>query len=86
MAIPGEKILSELSVAEIALAFPSAPDILNRYKIDYCCGGNLSFTTACEQAGLDAAQVYNDIIEVHHTYVKEAIVHLENNVLLKKVN
>lgn len=61
MAIPDEKTLSKMSVAEVALAFPSAPGILNQYKIDFCCGGTLSFASACEEAGLNATQVYNDI-------------------------
>lgn len=51
-----------MSVGEVALAFPNASDLLNRYKIDYCCGGNVSFKTACEQAGVNAQQVYQEII------------------------
>jgi len=94
-----EKNFSEMSVAEVALAFPQAPDVLNKYGIDYCCGGNSSFGTACEKAGVNASKVYAEIsahgagahahlrdvsnwkpallidyiVQVHHTYVKDAI-------------
>lgn len=50
-----------MSVAEVALAFPQAPEILSRYGIDYCCGGNSSFAAACEKAGVNASQVYIEV-------------------------
>lgn len=50
-----------MSVGEVALAFPQAPDILSRYGIDYCCGGNSSFGIACEKAGVNASKVYAEI-------------------------
>lgn len=55
------KSFPEMSVGEVALAFPNAPDILAEYKIDYCCGGDISFRTACEHAGMNAEQVYKEI-------------------------
>lgn len=99
MGVLIEKNFSEMSVAEVTLAFPQAPEVLNRYGIDYCCGGNSSFVTACERAGVNPPKVYAEIsahvagahahlrnvsnwkpallidyiIQVHHSYVKDAI-------------
>lgn len=39
------------SVADIALTFPNSLEILNRYNLDYCCGGKKSFVKVCELKG-----------------------------------
>jgi regulator of cell morphogenesis and NO signaling len=51
------------TVAEIALNFPHAIKILNRYGLDYCCDGKKLFVTACEKAFLDADTVWNEIVD-----------------------
>lgn len=51
----------ELSVADVALAFPQALEILNRYNLDYCCGGKKPFVKVCENAGLNAASIWQEI-------------------------
>lgn len=61
MSIQDSRSVSEMSVGEVALAFPNASSILNSYMIDYCCGGNVSFKIACERAGIDAQKVYHEI-------------------------
>lgn len=46
--------MATVSVADVALAFPQALDVFNRYDLDYCCGGKRPFVEVCERAGLNA--------------------------------
>ncbi len=50
-----------LTVAQIALAFPEALEILNRYHLDYCCGGRERFVDACEGVGLDPEEIWGEL-------------------------
>lgn len=43
MIIENVPNLTNQTVADIALNFPAALDILNRYNLDYCCNGKKSF-------------------------------------------
>lgn len=62
MIIVEEKLdMAELSVADVALAFPQALEILNRYNLDYCCGGKKPFVKVCENAGLNAELIWQEI-------------------------
>ena len=47
MVITNEKTLGEL-VAEI----PGAARILEKYRIDYCCGGKHALGAACRERGI----------------------------------
>lgn len=49
------------SVADIALTFPNSLEILNRYNLDYCCGGKKSFVQVCARAGLNAESIWQEI-------------------------
>lgn len=51
-----------LSVAEIVLSFPHALAVLTRHNIDYCCRGKRSFKEACENAGLNADALWEEIV------------------------
>lgn len=53
--------MSTTLVADIALAFPQAIDILNKYGLDYCCHGDTPFTQACEEANLNPESVWQEI-------------------------
>lgn len=53
--------LHTATVADIALTFPNSLEILNRYNLDYCCGGKKFFTKVCERAGLDAESIWQEI-------------------------
>lgn len=46
-----------MTVSEIATQMPHATRLLERLKIDYCCGGNLPLTEACNSAGLNVDEV-----------------------------
>lgn len=50
-------ITSETTVREVAVKMPESTRIFEQFKIDYCCGGNQSLTTACASAGIDVHQV-----------------------------
>ncbi|HCM76012.1 MAG TPA: iron-sulfur cluster repair di-iron protein [Cytophagales bacterium] len=53
--------IPELSVAEVALKYPQALEVLNKYRIDYCCGGKRTFQEACEKAGAPYDEVWEQI-------------------------
>jgi regulator of cell morphogenesis and NO signaling len=55
--------MDKVSIAEVALNYPQAVDILKAYNLDYCCGGKKSFADACKQAGVEPARVWNEILE-----------------------
>ncbi|HEX5169235.1 MAG TPA: iron-sulfur cluster repair di-iron protein [Cyclobacteriaceae bacterium] len=62
MTIASDRLdMEQVSVADVALTFPQALEIFNRYGLDYCCGGKKLFTSACEKAGLDAGSVWQEI-------------------------
>src|ERR1041385_1692225 len=49
------------TVGEIAAASVAAVNILERYGIDYCCGGKRPFAEACMEKGLSPATVAGEI-------------------------
>ncbi|HEY5691828.1 MAG TPA: iron-sulfur cluster repair di-iron protein [Cyclobacteriaceae bacterium] len=51
----------EMSVAEVAIQFPHALKVFNKYRIDYCCGGQRSFDEACNKAGVTSGKVWEEI-------------------------
>lgn len=51
------------TVREIALEHTSAPSILEKLGIDYCCGGQVPFDEACRRKSLDAETVYKQLTE-----------------------
>lgn len=56
--------MADVTVADVATLFPDALEILNRYSLDYCCGGKKPFIEVCEKAGLDADSIWNEIQSV----------------------
>jgi len=55
--------MKKMSVAEVAMYFPQAIDVLNRYQLDYCCNGKKSFVEECSKGNFDAEQIWNEILE-----------------------
>jgi len=45
------------TLGELAATVPTATKVFHRYGLDYCCGGRQSLARACEESGLDAAEV-----------------------------
>lgn len=54
--------LPACTIAEIALDFPHAIKILNRYGLDYCCQGKTSFADACQKKRINPDRVWSEIM------------------------
>jgi regulator of cell morphogenesis and NO signaling len=54
-------ITEQTPVAEIATVVPSSVRVLQRFGIDFCCGGKTPLGVACEQQGLPFAEVASAI-------------------------
>jgi regulator of cell morphogenesis and NO signaling len=54
---------STATVADVALAFPQAISVLNKYDLDFCCHGKVPFTEACKKSNLNSEQVWQEIVE-----------------------
>ena len=58
-------------VRDIALEFPQATRVLEKLKIDYCCGGNQPFVDACMSAGVEMENVIKLIEQAGKTLAEE---------------
>jgi regulator of cell morphogenesis and NO signaling len=45
------------TLGELVTVRPGAARVLERYRLDYCCGGARTLTEACEAAGVDPDEV-----------------------------
>ena len=61
---------SSASVADIALHFPHAIEILNRHYLDYCCNGKKSFEDACKENNLNSEKIWLEILRTSTDPVK----------------
>ena len=50
-------INSTRTVRELVNEMPGATRIFEKFKIDYCCGGNAPLTEACSRAGVDVQEI-----------------------------
>ena len=50
-------ITSQTRVGDIVRENFNAASVLTRMKIDYCCGGNRTLVTACDEVGADIGNV-----------------------------
>lgn len=50
-------INSARTVREVVLETPQATRIFEKFKIDYCCGGNRPLTEACAKAGVSIQEI-----------------------------
>lgn len=53
----------QMTVAEIVLDHSEAAAVFTRYRIDYCCKGDLALDEACRQRGADAKKVLVELEE-----------------------
>lgn len=53
--------LSQQAIGQIAVDLPGATAIFRRLKLDFCCGGQVSLSQACERKGIDTARVVADL-------------------------
>lgn len=50
-----------ITIGDLVAKSPASARILERHRIDYCCGGNRSLAAACAQAGVDVRMVLAEI-------------------------
>jgi regulator of cell morphogenesis and NO signaling len=48
-------------VKDIVNELPKSSDVFKHYRIDFCCGGNISLTTAAEQSNVDVATLMDEL-------------------------
>ena len=60
-------INSTRTVRDLVTEMPGATRIFEKFKIDYCCGGNASLTEACTKAGVDVQAIENLLDSVAST-------------------
>lgn len=51
----------KLTLGKIVSKYPNIVPVLNKYKIDYCCGGNDTLEKAIIMAGLDKETIINEL-------------------------
>ncbi len=51
------------TVRDLALEMPQATRVLERLKIDYCCGGDMPLSEACATAGIEVANLERMLAE-----------------------
>lgn len=54
----------ERSIGELVATRPERAAVLDRFGIDYCCGGARSLAEACRAAGIDAAVLLDALDEI----------------------
>jgi len=54
-------ITHETTIGEIAASLPASIRLLERYGIDYCCGGGRPFEQACQEKGISAEQFLAEV-------------------------
>jgi len=55
-------IQPEVSVGGLVVERPERARVLERWRIDYCCGGKQSLQEACRALGVDMEAVVNDLL------------------------
>lgn len=64
-------VITAKTVREVAVENPAATRVLERFGIDYCCGGSQLLEQACEKAGVSVDEVV-DSIEVEEETARAA--------------
>ena len=57
-------ITSTTKVRDVALELPQATRVFEKFKIDYCCGGDQPLSAACASAGVDLQNMLQLIEQV----------------------
>lgn len=66
------KINTKSTLGEIVSAYPNTVKVMNKYKIDYCCGGKDILEDAIEELGLDKNVVVDQLeYEATRTNIEE---------------
>src|SRR6476619_5824159 len=62
-------ISSTTKVRDVALELPQSTRLFEKFKIDYCCGGEQPLAAACASAGVDVQNLLELIEQVKQTPV-----------------
>lgn len=54
---------SRMTVNELLRQRPEVQEVLDRYHVDYCCGGNYTLEETAEKGGFDLADFLRDLEE-----------------------
>lgn len=60
-------------IGDIVVKFPRAMEILKKYKIDFCCGGDRPLEEAIKEKSLNGQEIISEINENYNKYVIEEI-------------
>lgn len=75
------------SLADLALAVPSASRVFRKHRLDFCCGGKKSIAEACRDKGLDAESILQEIaaeaIEADTDYATRPLGEVIDHILVK---
>ena len=64
-------ISSTTKVRDVALELPQSTRLFEKFKIDYCCGGDRPLAAACASAGVDVQNLLELIEQVKQTSAAE---------------
>lgn len=64
-------ITTGTTVREVAIELPQSTRLFEKFKIDYCCGGNQPLAEACVSAGVDVDKVMAMLAEVSQSTSKD---------------
>ncbi len=56
-----EKTASQGTIGEIVAADFRTAKVFEKYKIDFCCGGNVALDSACEKTGINLAAISKEL-------------------------
>lgn len=59
--------LLESSVGQLVTENPSRSRVFQKYQIDFCCGGKRRLADVCQEHGLDATTVVNELLAESET-------------------
>lgn len=61
------KIDKDEQIGQLAVQYPAVTKIFSRYKIDFCCKGNVSLQESCNKKGLNTEQIIEEIQDILNT-------------------
>lgn len=63
---------AQQAIGQIAVELPGATAIFRRLKLDFCCGGQIPLSQACEQKQLSTAAVLEELARLDRPATQEA--------------
>ncbi|NGX34600.1 MAG: Iron-sulfur cluster repair protein YtfE [Candidatus Anoxychlamydiales bacterium] len=90
-----EKINKDMTLKSIVISNPSRYRVLEKYRLDYCCGGNKTLEDACFDKSLDLEKIITEInnlkkddtqVDVDNLSLTELVDHIDSthHVFMKK--